>query len=70
MVLASFVKQLRGPSVPLPGKHDTIEVLRELLEAGKITPIIDSTYPLSEAREAIRHMSEDEAQGKVIITTS
>ena len=38
------------------------------LEAGKITPIIDSTYPLSEAREALRHMIEDELQGKVIIT--
>jgi NADPH:quinone reductase-like Zn-dependent oxidoreductase len=45
-------------------------VLRELLEAGKITPIIDSTYPLSEAREAFRHMIEDEIQGKVIITAA
>jgi NADPH:quinone reductase-like Zn-dependent oxidoreductase len=42
-------------------------VLRELLEAGKITPIIDSTYRLSETREAFRHMIEDELQGKVII---
>jgi NADPH:quinone reductase-like Zn-dependent oxidoreductase len=36
--------------------------------AGKITPIIDSTYPLSEVREAFRHMIEDELLGKVIIT--
>jgi hypothetical protein len=41
-------------------------VLRELLEAGKITPIVDSAYPLSEAREALRHMIEDEIQGKVL----
>jgi NADPH:quinone reductase-like Zn-dependent oxidoreductase len=45
-------------------------VLRELLEAGKITPVIDSTYHLSEAREAFRHMIEDEIQGKVIITAT
>lgn len=45
-------------------------VLRELLEAGKITPIIDSTYDLSEACEAFRHMMEDEIQGKVIITAA
>jgi NADPH:quinone reductase-like Zn-dependent oxidoreductase len=34
------------------------------------TPIIDSTYPLSQAREALRHMMEDEIQGKVIITAA
>jgi len=45
-------------------------VLRELLEAGKITPIIDSTYPLRETREAFRHMIEDELHGKVILTVS
>ena len=42
--------------------------LRELLEAGKITPVIDSSYPLSQAREALRHMIEDEVRGKVIVT--
>ena len=49
-------------------KKDSIAVLREFLEAGRITPIIDSTYPLSEAREALRHMIEDEPRGRVIIT--
>jgi len=68
MFLSRFVKQLRGPGIPLPTKQDTIAVLRELLEAGKITPVIDSTYPLGEAREALRHMIEDELLGKVIIT--
>ncbi len=68
MFLSLFVKQLRGPSGSMPTRKDTMAVLRELLEAGKITPIIDSTYPLSEAGEALRHMIEDELQGKVIIT--
>ncbi len=68
--LSRFVKQLRGPGIPLPTKKDTISVLRELLEAGKITPVIDSTYPLGEFRAALRHMIEDDTLGKVIITPS
>ena len=65
--LARFVKQLRGPATPMPTKKEAMAVLRGLLEAGKITPVIDSTYPLSEVRAAFRHMIEDETQGKIII---
>jgi len=68
MVLSRFVKPLRGPGLPMPTKKEAMTVLRELLEIGKVTPIIDSTYHLSEVREALRHMIEDEIQGKVIIT--
>ena len=42
-------------------------VLRELLEAGKVTPAIDRTYPLSEAATAIRYFQEGHARGKVVI---
>ncbi len=70
MVLSRFVKQLRGPGLPMPTKKDAMAVLRNLLEVGKITPIIDSTYHLSEVREAFRHMMEDEIQGKVILTAA
>lgn len=68
MFLSRFVKQLGGPRLPMPTRKEAMAILRELLAAGKITPIIDSTYPLSKVREALRHMSEDEIQGKVIIT--
>jgi NADPH:quinone reductase-like Zn-dependent oxidoreductase len=68
MLLSRFVKHLRGPNLPVPTKKEAMANLRELLETGKITPIIDSTYPLSEVREAFRHMIEDEIHGKVIIT--
>ena len=68
--LSRFVKQLRGPRIPLPTKKDTTVVLRELLEAGKITPVIDTTYPLGEFRAALRHMIEDDTRGKVILTLS
>jgi NADPH:quinone reductase-like Zn-dependent oxidoreductase len=52
----------------MPTRKDAMTVLRELVEAGKITPIVDSTYPLSEAREAFRHMREGEPGGRVILT--
>jgi NADPH:quinone reductase-like Zn-dependent oxidoreductase len=44
-----------------------MELLRELLEAGKLTPVIDKTFELSEAAEAFRYMGEAHPQGKVII---
>lgn len=68
--LSFFVKQLRLGRSSIPSRKDAMAILRELLEAGKITPIIDSTYPLSQAGEALRHMIEDELQGKVIITVA
>jgi NADPH:quinone reductase-like Zn-dependent oxidoreductase len=70
MFLSRFVKQLRGPGIAMPTRKNAMPVLREFLEAGKIVPIIDSTYPLSEAREALRHMIEDGPRGKVIITAA
>jgi NADPH:quinone reductase-like Zn-dependent oxidoreductase len=68
MVLSRFVKQLRGPDVPTPTKSEAIAVLRELLDAGEVVPVIDSVYALSEAREALRRMMEDGLRGKVIVT--
>jgi NADPH:quinone reductase-like Zn-dependent oxidoreductase len=68
VLLSRFLKQLRGPRIPAPSRKDAMETLRGLLEAGKITPVIDSSYPLSQAREAFRHMIEDELHGKVILT--
>ena len=68
MFLSLFIKKLGSGRSALPTKKEAMRVIRELLEAGKITPIIDSTYPLKDAREALRHMIEDELHGKVIIT--
>ncbi len=42
-------------------------VLRELLEAGKVTPVIDRRYELSEIADAFRYMGEGHAQGKIVI---
>jgi NADPH:quinone reductase-like Zn-dependent oxidoreductase len=47
---------------------EDLVVLKELIEAGKVTPVIDRTYPLSEVPEAIRYLGEGHAQGKIVIT--
>ncbi len=47
---------------------DDLVVLKELIEAGKVCPIIDRTYPLSEAAEAVRYVGSGQARAKVVIT--
>ena len=42
--------------------------MKELVEAGRIRPVIDRTYPLSETAAAIRYLEEGHARGKVVIT--
>jgi NADPH:quinone reductase-like Zn-dependent oxidoreductase len=45
-----------------------LAVLKELIEAGKVTPVIDRSYPLSDVPEAIRYLEAGHARGKVVIT--
>ncbi len=42
--------------------------LKDLLETGKVVPVIDRRYPLSDAAEALRHLEERHAQGKIVLT--
>ena len=42
--------------------------MKELFEAGKVIPVIDRCYPLSEVPEALRYLGEGHAKGKVVIT--
>ncbi|MDH3730861.1 MAG: NAD(P)-dependent alcohol dehydrogenase [Acidimicrobiia bacterium] len=50
-------------------KASDLAVLGELLASGKVTPVIDRTYPLAETADAIRHVEEGHARGKVIIVS-
>jgi hypothetical protein len=66
-VLKRFVSHRLRPFVVAP-KFEDLLVLKELIEAGKVTPVIDRTYPLSEVPEAIRYLEEGHARGKVLIS--
>ena len=66
-MLSPFVSQKLGTFISKENGEDLV-VLKELIEAGKVTPVIDTTYPLSEAPEAIRYLEEGHARGKVVIT--
>jgi NADPH:quinone reductase-like Zn-dependent oxidoreductase len=68
MAMSLFVKQLPGMGASLPEKGASLALLRELLEAGKIKPHIDRTFPLGEVPEAIRYLQGGDIQGKVVIT--
>ena len=65
-MLSPFVGQRL---LPLLAKHtqDDLLVLKELAETGKIVPVIDRTYPLAEAAEAIRYLETGHARGKVVV---
>ena len=66
-VLSAFVRQQGRPLVTVANNEDLV-VLKELIEAGQVTPVIDRTYPLSETPEAFRYLEEGHARGKVVIT--
>ena len=67
LVLSRFVGQKLTTFVASENHEDLI-VLKELIEAGKVTPVIDRTYPLGDAADAIRYLQQGHARGKVVIT--
>lgn len=66
-LLFPFVSQKLGTFVSSENYEDLI-VLKELIESGKVTSVIDRTYPLAESPEAIRYLKEGHVRGKVVIT--
>ncbi len=66
LLLSPFVGQKLSSLLSSENANDLI-ALTELIESGKVTPVIDRTYPLSETPAAIRYMTEGHARGKVVI---
>jgi NADPH:quinone reductase-like Zn-dependent oxidoreductase len=66
-VLSRFVRQ-RLAAVMCSENATDLLVLAGLVESGQVTPVIDKTYPLSQAPEAIRYMQHGHARGKLVIT--
>ena len=67
LVSSFFVRQQGRPFVSMQNQDD-LATLKDLAETGKITPVIDKTYPLSDGAEAMAHVAEGHTQGKTIIT--
>jgi NADPH:quinone reductase-like Zn-dependent oxidoreductase len=59
-------KRMGGMTARL--SQNDLVFMKELLEAGKVVPVIERRYPLSQAAEAVRYLAEGHAQGKVVIT--
>lgn len=67
LLLTLFVSQKLLMVLTKPSKKD-LDIIRELMGAGKVTPIIDRRYSLSAVPEAIRYLEEGHARGKVVVT--
>jgi NADPH:quinone reductase-like Zn-dependent oxidoreductase len=67
MLLSPFVSQKMGMMMA-DANHKDLTVLADMMESGKIKPIIDRTYKLSEVPDAIRYLEAGHARGKVVIT--
>jgi NADPH:quinone reductase-like Zn-dependent oxidoreductase len=67
LVLSPFVSQKMASFTVKPNKAD-LQFLKQLIETGTLTPVIDRTYSLSEVPEAIHYLEEGHARGKVVVT--
>jgi NADPH:quinone reductase-like Zn-dependent oxidoreductase len=67
MLASMVVRQQATPTVKTQNHDDLVE-LKGLVEAGKVIPVVDRTYPLTEAPTAIGHVATGHARGTVVLT--
>lgn len=67
LVRRRFVGQRLVPFLS-KGRKESLTFLKELIDAGQVTPVIDRTYPLSETAAAVRYVETGHARAKVVIT--
>jgi NADPH:quinone reductase-like Zn-dependent oxidoreductase len=72
LLLGPWIRRTTGKKIRIlavrPNTED-VDFVKELIEAGRVMPILDKTYPLSEVPEAISYVGDGRARGKVVITT-
>jgi NADPH:quinone reductase-like Zn-dependent oxidoreductase len=66
-VLSLFTGQKMRPVISTETREDLV-TLRDLIEAGSVTPVVGRTFALGEAAEAVRYLAEGHAHGKIVIT--
>ncbi|MEU9363299.1 NAD(P)-dependent alcohol dehydrogenase [Streptomyces avermitilis] len=67
----AFVRQqlrLILPAAPAGPTHEDLLAVTALIEAGKLTPVVDRTYPMTDAAEGVRHVEQGHAHGKAVVT--
>lgn len=67
LAISPFVSQRLRPFAATDESEDLV-VLKDLIESGQVTPVIDRTYPLRETAKALRHYGEGHTRGKLVIT--
>ena len=67
LLLSPFINQKMGMMMA-DANHNDLTLLADMMQSGKLKPVIDRTYKLSEVPEAIRYLEEGHARGKVVIT--
>lgn len=67
-LVAPFARHQRLLEISAVQSRANLAALRELAESGKIAPVVERTYPLSEAAEAIRYLEVEHARAKVVVT--
>jgi NADPH:quinone reductase-like Zn-dependent oxidoreductase len=67
VAMSPFVRGLPTPDFSAPRKAEELTVLKEFVETGKLTPVIDRTFPLAEVPDAIRYLETGAVAGKVAI---
>ncbi len=69
LVVAPFISQKVGMFMAKRSKGD-LNIIAELMQSGKVTPVIDRSYELSQVAEAVRYLEAGHARGKVVITVA
>src|SRR5688572_16840487 len=71
LFLGPWIKRTTGKTIRIlavPQNNKDLIAITELCESGKVVPVIDTKYPLSQVPEALRYVTEGRAKGKVVIT--
>jgi NADPH:quinone reductase-like Zn-dependent oxidoreductase len=68
-IVSMFQRRLLRPTMKGQNRDDLL-VLKELVEAGKVTPVIGGTYPLEQTRDAIEHVAQGHARGTIVVAVA